>query len=86
MVTAVALTPAQESIVDARGARIVHAPAGTDLARWLGSHHVTAAVVRPDRAVMTGGRDITALCHALPTLRSQRPSETSDRAAVTHHE
>ena len=66
VITTVRLTPSQQEIVAARGAQTVLAAAGSDLARWLDGHHVTAAVVRPDRTVLTAGCDVTAVCRALP--------------------
>lgn len=79
VVTATALTPTQQRIVAARGARAVYAASGTELARWLARYRVRAAVLRPDGIVMAAGRDVTALCEALPTFSSNRPA----RAGVT---
>lgn len=66
VITTVDLTPSQQDIVAARGARTVHAAAGTELAHWLNRHHVKAAVIRPDRTVMIAGRNLTTLCRAVP--------------------
>ncbi len=38
----------------------------SELARWLRRGRASAAVVRPDRTVMQAGRDVGALCAALP--------------------
>jgi 3-(3-hydroxy-phenyl)propionate hydroxylase len=77
VITAAALTTAQQEIVAARGARVVFAAAGSELARWLDDHHVTAAVVRPDRTVLIAGRDVTAVCRALPRfLPEHSPART----------
>lgn len=80
VITRVALTAAQQEIVTARGASTVHAAAGSELAQWLRSHHVKAAVVRPDRTVMMAGGDITAMCRDVPLfLFDHHPT-------VVHHE
>lgn len=62
------LTPDLQRIVEDRGAQSVLAVTGEELASWLGHHRVTGAVVRPDGTVMVAGRDLSALCHALPTF------------------
>ncbi|MGV0627724.1 bifunctional 3-(3-hydroxy-phenyl)propionate/3-hydroxycinnamic acid hydroxylase MhpA [Mycolicibacter minnesotensis] len=76
MVTAIPLTPPQRHLAQTRGARVVFAEPGTELARWLSRHHATAALVRPDRTVMLAGRNLTALCRALPTLPLDLPSQS----------
>lgn len=81
VITAAALTPAQQRLVDERGARTVQAAPGTDLADWLDRHHVTAAVVRPDRTVMSAGRDVNAQCLALPVFLPDQPSPSLLRGA-----
>ena len=69
VVTAAPLTPQQQRTVDERGAHTVTVSPGSALFDWLRDRHVTAVVVRPDRTVMCAGRDLTALCRALPTFR-----------------
>ncbi|MEH3141048.1 MAG: bifunctional 3-(3-hydroxy-phenyl)propionate/3-hydroxycinnamic acid hydroxylase [Mycobacterium kyogaense] len=69
LITTEALTAAQADNVATRGARIVRAAPGSELARWLASHRVTTAVVRPDRTVMAAGRDVATMCRALPLFR-----------------
>ncbi len=66
LLSTVAPTPAQREMAAARGARTVYAEPGSELARWFAGHHVTAAVVRPDRTVMTASRDLDTACRALP--------------------
>ncbi|UXA18099.1 bifunctional 3-(3-hydroxy-phenyl)propionate/3-hydroxycinnamic acid hydroxylase [Mycobacterium sp. SMC-4] len=86
VLTKVALTRAQQDIVAARGARTVFVAAGSELAGWLGRHHVAAAVVRPDRTVMVAGRDLSALCRAVP-LFPDHPSGSPQpwpRSASAH--
>ena len=76
VITRIAPTEAQREVVTARGARLVHVSAGSELASWLKRSHVHAAVVRPDRAVMVAGRDLDGLCRALPVylLEERRTS------------
>lgn len=69
VLTTETLTPAQAETVTARGARTICAAPGTELARWLESHRVTTAVVRPDRTVLTAGHDVAAVSRALPLFR-----------------
>jgi 3-(3-hydroxy-phenyl)propionate hydroxylase len=76
VVAAAPLSPAQRDTVAARGATIVHAAPGSDLARWLRRHHVTAAVVRPDRTVMFAGRDLDSVCRAVPLYLLDHPNAT----------
>jgi 3-(3-hydroxy-phenyl)propionate hydroxylase len=46
---------------------VVHlAEPGGELAHWLRRGHATAAVVRPDRTVMSAGRSVDALCRTVP--------------------
>ena len=66
LLTTVALTAEQAETVTGRGARVVRAAPGSELAHWLESHRVTAAVVRPDRTVLTAARDLDTVCRALP--------------------
>ncbi|BBX69460.1 bifunctional 3-(3-hydroxy-phenyl)propionate/3-hydroxycinnamic acid hydroxylase MhpA [Mycolicibacterium psychrotolerans] len=68
LLTTVALTPAQHTVVADRGARAIYAAPNSELARWLENRRVTAAVIRPDRTVMAAGHDITALCRTLPSF------------------
>lgn len=80
VVSTQALTAEQRRLADARGARTVFAAPGTELARWLGHHRVTAAVVRPDGTVMVAGRDLSALCRDLPSFVFDSPPKTSATA------
>lgn len=99
VITRVALTAAQQEILDARGARTVHAGAGSELARWLRRRHAKAAVVRPDRTIMMAGGDLTAVCRAVPLfLLDHHPTVVPDAhtgpvspppwppAGIVHHE
>jgi 3-(3-hydroxy-phenyl)propionate hydroxylase len=68
LVTTSALTDAQRNEVSNRGAAVVLAAPGSDLDDWLRKARASAAIVRPDRAVMQAGRSVEALCDAMPTF------------------
>ena len=63
-----ALTMGQRDLAERRGAT-VHVASG-ELAAWLRGHHVTVAVVRPDRTVLRAGNDLAAACAALPDFHT----------------
>ena len=54
------------ALLERHGAVVHIAEPGSELARWLRRGNATAAVVRPDRAVMCAGRNLSALCAATP--------------------
>jgi 3-(3-hydroxy-phenyl)propionate hydroxylase len=62
------LTATQRDEVARRGAVHVHAPAGSQLHDWLTGGRATAALVRPDRTVMSAAGDVASICAATPTL------------------
>ncbi|GAA1293342.1 bifunctional 3-(3-hydroxy-phenyl)propionate/3-hydroxycinnamic acid hydroxylase [Saccharothrix xinjiangensis] len=66
VVTSVDVTPARRAAVERRGAVLVATRPGEDLHAWLRGGRATAAVVRPDGAVLRAGRDLAALCADLP--------------------
>jgi 3-(3-hydroxy-phenyl)propionate hydroxylase len=68
LITSATLSDAQRSALTDHGAVVVPAAAGSELDRWLRKGRATTAVVRPDRAVMQAGRNIKAVCDALPTF------------------
>ncbi|HXV94454.1 MAG TPA: bifunctional 3-(3-hydroxy-phenyl)propionate/3-hydroxycinnamic acid hydroxylase [Pseudonocardia sp.] len=65
-------------IADRQVAVVVARP-GTELHTWLRRGRARAAVVRPDGTVLSAGRDLAALCAALPTTPR---SSTSVSTAV----
>ncbi|MGW0041304.1 bifunctional 3-(3-hydroxy-phenyl)propionate/3-hydroxycinnamic acid hydroxylase MhpA [Rhodococcus sp. NPDC003348] len=71
VVTSIEPTDGQRYEIERRGAVVLRAPAGSDLAHWLARGHVTAAVVRPDRTVMRAGRSLSSLYTTLPTFTAQ---------------
>jgi 3-(3-hydroxy-phenyl)propionate hydroxylase len=66
MLTTVRPHAFQCAMLEERGAVIHVAERGGDLERWLRRGHATAAIIRPDRTVMCAGRDLNALCVAVP--------------------
>lgn len=68
VVTAVPLTTAHRDEMDRRGAIVIAAHPGTDLASWLRMGRATVAVVRPDRTVLTAGRDVPNVLDAVPAF------------------
>ncbi|GAA3791219.1 bifunctional 3-(3-hydroxy-phenyl)propionate/3-hydroxycinnamic acid hydroxylase MhpA [Amycolatopsis tucumanensis] len=63
-------SPAQRADIEQRGAVLVVARSGTSLHRWLRRGFARAAVVRPDGTVHSAGRDLAALCAAIPPYRA----------------
>lgn len=68
VISAQPLTASQRSLLTSRGAVAVEAPAGSPLHDWLTHNRMTAALVRPDRAVMLASRDVAAVCAATPNF------------------
>ena len=60
--------PAEADRIEAqrRGAVVHVADPGSGLGEWLRGGRATAAILRPDRTVMTAGRDVSRLCAAIP--------------------
>jgi len=68
LVTSSPLSDAQRSQVSSRGAVVVSVAPASELGRWLEQGRATAAIVRPDGAVMQAGRNIEALCDTVPAF------------------
>jgi 3-(3-hydroxy-phenyl)propionate hydroxylase len=68
LITSSPLTDAQRDELHSRGAAVVLAAPGSELDRWLRSGRASAAIVRPDRAVMQAGRNTRAICDAMPSF------------------
>ena len=68
LITSSPLTDAQRNELSSRGAAVVLAAPGSELDRWLRKGRASAAIVRPDRAVMQAGRSVEALCRAMPAF------------------
>ncbi|WP_372669233.1 bifunctional 3-(3-hydroxy-phenyl)propionate/3-hydroxycinnamic acid hydroxylase MhpA [Amycolatopsis kentuckyensis] len=70
VVTTAEPAAAQRADIEQRGAVVVVARPGSPLHRWLRGGFARAAVVRPDGTVHSAGRDLAALCAALPVRRA----------------
>lgn len=68
LVTADAPTPSQRDEVTRRGAVVVIAHPGTELALWLQAGRGRVALVRPDRTVMCAGRGIGEIVGRVPVF------------------
>jgi 3-(3-hydroxy-phenyl)propionate hydroxylase len=68
LVTSSPLSAAQQNELSSRGAVVVSVASGSELGRWLKQGRATAAIVRPDGAVMQAGRNIEALCDTVPSF------------------
>jgi 3-(3-hydroxy-phenyl)propionate hydroxylase len=68
LITSSPLSDEQRDEMARRGAVVVSTPPGSQLDCWLQKAGVSAAIVRPDGAVMRAGRDVDALCDAMPSL------------------
>ena len=72
LVSAAPLSPQQRTSLQDRGAEAVEVEAGSALHAWLSTGRATAALVRPDLTVMRAGRDVAALCEAVPRFQVAR--------------
>jgi 3-(3-hydroxy-phenyl)propionate hydroxylase len=70
LVTTMRPTTRQRAHIERFGAVVVEAPVGTALHTWLEHDRARAAIVRPDGAVLRAGRDLAALCAALPRIET----------------
>ncbi len=68
LITSAPLNPSQHDEMTRRGAVIVTAHPGTELALWLQAGRARAAVVRPDRTVLCAGRNLAEVCRAVPVF------------------
>ena len=68
LVTSSPLSAAQQNELSSRGAVVVSVAPASELGRWLKQGRATAAIVRPDGAVMQAGRNIEALCDTVPSF------------------
>ena len=68
LVTSSPLSAAQQKELKSRGAAVVSVAPDSELGRWLKQGRATAAIVRPDGAVMQAGRNIEAICDAVPAF------------------
>lgn len=68
VVTSQPLTPSQRDEMARRGAGVVIAYPGTELARWLQAGRAKSAVVRPDRTVLAATRDTAEAVNLVPVF------------------
>ena len=66
VVTSTALAATQRDGIERRGGHVITAQAGDQLHHWLRRGRARAAIVRPDGTVLRAGRNLPALCAALP--------------------
>ena len=62
------LSDADHAEAKRRGAAVYIATSGSEVGEWLREGRATAAVLRPDRTVMTAGTDVSRLCSAVPAF------------------
>jgi 3-(3-hydroxy-phenyl)propionate hydroxylase len=60
----------QHALLEELGAVVHVADRGSDLEKWLRRGHASTAIIRPDRTVMCAGRNLSALCAAMPRFLS----------------
>jgi 3-(3-hydroxy-phenyl)propionate hydroxylase len=66
VITSAPIDPSQRDEMTRRGAVVVPAHPGTELALWLQAGRARAAVVRPDRTVLCASRSLAEALHAVP--------------------
>jgi len=69
LVSSAPLSAGQRRQLGQRDVVLVEAEPGSALRAWLASGRATAALVRPDHTVLCAGRDLEALCAAVPSGR-----------------
>ena len=71
VITPAPLSREQRDALAIRGAVAVAVEPGSELAHWLERGHASAAVIRPDGAVMYAGRDVPDVCCHVPGFASR---------------
>ncbi|MCT7660347.1 bifunctional 3-(3-hydroxy-phenyl)propionate/3-hydroxycinnamic acid hydroxylase MhpA [Mycobacterium deserti] len=77
LVSKALLDSREREMLERRGAVVVHADSGSELAEWLDRGHATAAIIRPDMTVMRAGRSVATLCRRVPVFTPPPPPPTS---------
>ncbi|MGA8253270.1 MAG: 3-(3-hydroxyphenyl)propionate hydroxylase, partial [Mycobacterium sp.] len=72
---------AQEKELRSRGAVVVSVGRDSVLGRWLKQGRANAAIVRPDGAVMQAGRNIQAICDAVPSFSAGAAARAESESA-----
>lgn len=70
---------AQVALIEQRGAVLHRASPDSELGRWLREGRAAAALVRPDRTVMSTSRRLSAVCDSLTRSVVPRPSGAETR-------
>ncbi|MFE4228813.1 bifunctional 3-(3-hydroxy-phenyl)propionate/3-hydroxycinnamic acid hydroxylase [Arthrobacter sp. NPDC056886] len=70
---ALAITPEEHDQILQKGAGPVAPDPGSELHQWLVRHRIAAAVVRPDRAVMSTSGSVAGCLTRLPSFNSAAP-------------
>jgi 3-(3-hydroxy-phenyl)propionate hydroxylase len=85
LITSSSLTDAQRDELSSRGAAVIETGPGSELDRWLHGGHASAAIVRPDRAVMHAGRNTQAICDAMPRFTAVAHPDHDGAANAADH-
>jgi 3-(3-hydroxy-phenyl)propionate hydroxylase len=70
VVTSAEPSATQQRALALRNVRLVRAPAGSELHRWLSGGHAVAALVRPDYTVMQASKTLATVCAAAPRFET----------------
>ncbi|MEU0504341.1 bifunctional 3-(3-hydroxy-phenyl)propionate/3-hydroxycinnamic acid hydroxylase [Nocardia sp. NPDC005998] len=82
LITSAALSEQQRNELERRGAVVVSAAPGSELANWLQEGRASAAIIRPDGTVMQAGRHTPAICDAVPPFAGVHTSATPPRPSA----
>jgi 3-(3-hydroxy-phenyl)propionate hydroxylase len=85
LITSSSLTDAQRDELSSRGAAVIETGPGSELDRWLHGGRASAAIVRPDRAVMHAGRNTQAICDAMPRFTAVACPDHDGAANAADH-
>src|ERR1700761_2646679 len=72
LVTSSPLSAAQQKELKSRGAAVVSVARDSQLGKWLKQGRASAAIVRPDGAVMQAGRNVAAILDSVPAFSASQ--------------
>jgi 3-(3-hydroxy-phenyl)propionate hydroxylase len=72
LVTSSPLSAAQQKELTSRGAAVVSVAGDSQLGKWLKQGRASAAIVRPDGAVMQAGRNVAAILDSVPAFSASQ--------------
>ena len=72
LVTSSPLSAAQQKELKSRGAAVVSVAGDSQLGKWLKQGRASAAIVRPDGAVMQAGRNVAAILESVPAFSASQ--------------